>query len=32
MVRWGQPPSGLDVLVPLVGLPDVISGLQVLFL
>jgi len=24
-----QPPSGLDVLVPLVGLPDVISSLQV---
>jgi len=28
MYSWlRQPPSGLDVLVPLVGLPDVISGL-----
>jgi len=27
MVGYGQPPSGLDVLMPLVGLSDVISGL-----
>jgi len=27
MVGWGQSPSSLDVLVPLVDLPDVISGL-----
>jgi len=29
MVGKVHPPSSLDVLVALVGLPDVISGLQV---